>query len=369
MVLYVTYNDAPSGIYNSQVIDVLNCWQRQFAIPTQLIAFVSLRRYKEYKQYIKAELPNALVLPMFPSVQLWKWNALTLFFVTLYYQPKTIVGRSVYATNIALIMRAIFSKIKIVYDGRGAIAAEVAEYNVGNGSIDIKAIETMERKAIIESNYKLAVSNALVNYWQTEYNYTATNHVVVPCTVDDTFMKTELTTNSNTTINVVYAGSLAGWQSLQLLHKLLINILQNNNSTVITFLSDEHELITQLQMQFPKRITQHKVPHKTVCNALMQADYGILFREISITNSVASPVKFGEYLACGLQIIASANIGDCSEQVLENNLGIIITDIDAPIYLSKPTAAQRTTNRTFALAQYNKNTPAVLTYYKTLLTL
>ncbi|MEQ1734349.1 MAG: hypothetical protein ABL940_11800 [Bacteroidia bacterium] len=369
MVLYVTYNDAPSGIYNSQVIDVVNCWQRQLTTPTQLVAFVSLRKFMEYKQNIKAQLPSALVLPMFPSVKLWQWNVLTLFFITLYYQPKTIVGRSVYATNLALMMRTIFSKIKIVYDGRGAIAAEVAEYNVGNGSIDIKAIEVMERGAIIASNYRLAVSNALVTYWGSEYNYTLTKHVVVPCTVDDTFIKQELTTTNSTAINVVYAGSLAGWQSLQLLQQLVVNILQNNSTVTFTFLSDEHKLITQLQLQFPKRITQQKVPHNAVCSALMQADYGILFREQSVTNSVASPVKFGEYLACGLQIIASANVGDCSAQVLENNLGILITDIDTPIYLSKPTIAERTANRTFALAQYNKNTPTIVSHYKTLLTL
>jgi hypothetical protein len=369
MILYVTYNDAPSGIYNSQVIDVVKCWQCQLATPTQLVAFVSLRKYMEYKKNIKVQLPSALVLPMLPSVKLWRWNALTLFFVTLYYQPTTIVGRSVYATNLALMMRTIFSKIKIVYDGRGAIAAEVAEYNVGNGSIDIKAIEAMERKAIIASNYRLAVSNALVKYWERKYNYTSTNHVVVPCTVDDTFIKTEFTPTTNATINVVYAGSLAGWQSLQLLQQIIVNILQNNSTATFTFLSDEHELITQLQIQFPTRITQQKVSHNAVCSALMQADYGILFREQSVTNSVASPVKFSEYLACGLQIIASEHIGDCSAQVLENNLGVIITDIEVPIYLSKPTIAQRTANRIFALAEYNKNTLTIVSNYKTLLTL
>ena len=116
MVLYLTYNDAPSGIYNSQVIDVVNCWQRQLTTPTRLIAFVSLRKYRGYTQNIKVQLPNALVLPMFPSVKLWALNALTLFFITLYYQPHTIIGRSVYATNLAFMMRAIFSKIKVVYD-------------------------------------------------------------------------------------------------------------------------------------------------------------------------------------------------------------------------------------------------------------
>lgn len=367
MVLYITYNDAPNGIYNSQVIDVVNCWNAQLAIPTKLVAFVSLRNYFNDKKNIQYVLPQALVIPMFPTVKLWKWNSITLLFITLYFKPKTIVGRSVYATNIAFKVQCICKKIKVVYDGRGAIAAEVAEYNVGNGSINTQSIARLEEYAVLNANYRLAVSNALVNYWKTTYNYRATNHVVIPCTINNLFLATDDTQPTNSAIRVVYAGSLAGWQSVDLASKLVINILHNNPTANIIFLCDEHEVIKQLQLQFGIRVTQQKVPHNQVPQLLQQADYGLLFREQSITNKVASPVKFGEYLACGLQVLISNNIGDCSAQVMANNLGSVVSSITAPLLLIKPTLAQRIANRNFAMQHYSKLSPSVITNYKALL--
>ncbi len=367
MVLYVTFNDAPSGIYNSQVIDVVNCWNTQLATPTKLVAFVSVRNYFSTKHTIYQLLPEAVVAPMFPTVKLWKLNMLTLLLITLYYNPKTIVARSVYATNIALLVQLLLKKIKVVYDGRGAIAAEVAEYSVGNGSINLQDITRLEQTAITKANYRLSVSNALVNCWQTTYGYNATTHVVIPCTVDTLFLKTEITPLTTNTIQLVYAGSLAGWQSVNLVQQLLINILVNNPTASIIFLSDAHSVIIQLQQQFGTRVTQQKVAHNQVPLLLQQADYGLLFREKSTTNTVASPVKFGEYLTCGLQVIISNNIGDCSAQVLTNNLGVVVDEIITPIVLTKPTQAQRTANRQFALKYYSKNSAVVIANYKTLL--
>jgi hypothetical protein len=58
---------------------------------------------------------------------------------------------------------------------------------------------------------------------------------------------------------------------------------------------------------------------------LCASDYGILLRENSITNQVASPVKFAEYLSAGLKILISENLGDYSEFVTKNKCGTIIS--------------------------------------------
>jgi hypothetical protein len=41
-------------------------------------------------------------------------------------------------------------------------------------------------------------------------------------------------------------------------------------------------------------------------------------------NEVASPVKFGEYLASGLPVVMSAGIGDYSELVRRKKVGVIL---------------------------------------------
>ena len=70
-------------------------------------------------------------------------------------------------------------------------------------------------------------------------------------------------------------------------------------------------------------MTHHQVP-----DYLSAADYGLLLREENVTNGVASPVKFAEYLSCGLQILISANLGDFSGMVAEDSLGYVITELN-----------------------------------------
>ena len=55
------------------------------------------------------------------------------------------------------------------------------------------------------------------------------------------------------------------------------------------------------------------------------ADIGFIFREKRSLNKAASPVKFGEYLASGLKVVATNYIGDMSKQIIDNNLGLILS--------------------------------------------
>jgi hypothetical protein len=367
MVLYITYNDAPGGIYNSQVVDVVKCWQTNLNTPTQLVSFVSIRKYSEYRKKIKTAYPTSIVLPMFPKVLLWRFNALVVWLLVLKYKPITIVGRSVFATQLGLMNKRYFKHLKIVYDGRGAITAEVKEYNVGNGKIKSKLIEKLEKKAVLNSDFNIAVSHPLVKYWQANFGYKGNNFTVIPCTVEESFLTSELIEINSPQIKVAYAGSLAGWQSVQEINTLVLNMLANNANATFLFLCEHSTIITDLRILFPNRVFQKTVEHSAIKTELQNCDYGILYRENSVTNNVASPVKFGEYLSCGLQVIISPAIGDCSKQVHEHNLGIVINDLNVPIHLTKPSNESRLFNKRFAIENYNKTNPTIIARYKTVL--
>jgi glycosyltransferase involved in cell wall biosynthesis len=68
-------------------------------------------------------------------------------------------------------------------------------------------------------------------------------------------------------------------------------------------------------------VTIRSVPHDQVPSHLMAADVGLLLREDIVTNRVASPVKFAEYLRCGLPVILTPYIGDFSELVTQEGMG------------------------------------------------
>ena len=178
----------------------------------------------------------------------------------------------------------------------------------------------------------MAVSNALVAYWQTEFDDNSSQQAVIPCTLNSLFenvvinkenisKKRKLLNFDDNDIVFVYAGSLAGWQSIHLMIEFIKTILQKSTIHKILFLSELTSELQKLEIEFPNQIKCKKVNPSEVPQFLIACDYGILIREKSLTNKVASPVKFAEYLACGLPVIISDELGDYSEFVKLNNCG------------------------------------------------
>ena len=124
---------------------------------------------------------------------------------------------------------------------------------------------------------------------------------------------------------LVYSGSAAGWQSFQLLNQWFEEILLNNSKVKILFLSKK-QAVEKLSIytEFHDRIVVDWLKPEDVYSVLNACDYGVLYREDSITNRVASPTKFPEYLACNLKVVASPGIGDVSDCIIKNDCGILI---------------------------------------------
>ena len=92
---------------------------------------------------------------------------------------------------------------------------------------------------------------------------------------------------------------------------------------------------------FPQRVKFLWLSTHEVGAYLSACDYGWLVRENTDTNRVASPVKFAEYLAAGLEVIISNELGDYSNYVLVNKAGFIWNN-EVPIdFLPKPTLEQK----------------------------
>ena len=100
-------------------------------------------------------------------------------------------------------------------------------------------------------------------------------------------------------------------------------------------------IVNSLINDFPNSVINKYVPLESIRYNLLSCDYGFLVRDETITNSVASPVKFGEYMICGLKILISKNLGDYSEFINTNNLGYVISDISKKIILKKTTLDQK----------------------------
>jgi hypothetical protein len=374
MLLYLTYNDQPSGVYWSQVTDVvehLNLPSGQVGSPggphVRLVALVSGRDFFNTRRKIKAHSPSAWVLPMVPQMKRWRSNAAIVAWVCRLLKPAGIICRGPFATWMALRMRARGLTKRVCFDGRGAYAAEWEEYRIIDDDALIAQFRPLEHEAVNQSDYRIAVSQALVEHWRERYGYRADAHVVVPCTLGKDVEQAEpqIAERSDGSVRLVYSGSTAGWQSFDLLKPLLTKLLNEQPKVQVLFLSKRDGNNSALEAAYPGRVEVKWLDHAQVAAALASCDFGIMVREKTITNRVASPTKFAEYLSSGLRVITNAGLGDFSALVAARSLGLVVEEGAALPELKQVTRDERARLRSFALAHFTKS--AFLQQYRTLM--
>lgn len=335
MISYLIFGEGFSGVIASQAVDTCKFLSQEFNVRLKLVVFLPLANYQKHRLQYKNSYPSTLTIPMFFGSKRWRLYIPILWLIALLLKRDRFICRGVRATQLAL--RASSIK-KVVYDGRGAHAAEYREYFSVLYQLDKDAIQQewlAEKEAVLGADYRIAVSNKLVEYWQSEFQYEDDKHVVIPCTLSGNFVHNLPTTEeilqqrkklgySVDDVIVIFSGSVAGWQSFRLIDDFLMQLLSNQEDVKVLFLSRIDLQQFQAFEQFPQRIQKTWLPTTDVFATLAIGDYGLLLRESSITNQVAAPVKFAEYLAAGLKIIMTKQIGDYSEKVTSYDLGLLI---------------------------------------------
>ena len=362
MILYLTYNDQPSGVYWSQVTDVVEHLNTLGAGRVRLVALVSGRDFLKTRRAIKAHSPSAWVLPMLPTMKRWKKNTAILAWVCRLLRPSGIICRGPFATWMALRMRERGLKLKVCFDGRGAYAAEWEEYRIIDDDALIAQFRPLENEAVNKSDFRLAVSNALVSHWRERYDYKGDAHVVVPCTLGKDVATVPHTSHltrptphlSEAPVRLVYSGSTAGWQSFDLLKGLLTQVLDAQSNIHVLFLSKRDANNSALEAAYPGRVQVKWLDHAQVSGALAECDYGLMVRERTVTNHVASPTKFAEYLSNGLKVIANEGLGDFSELIRTHDLGIVLDEGSALPTIASADGPERERLKRFATEHFTK---------------
>lgn len=373
-MIYLTYNDPPSGIYESQVINVCRFINQQFHCNLRLVALISLRDFSANKKKIKSKLPDAIVIPMIPKHSNWRMNKYLLRIVFAFIGKQSIWARGVFAATLALDLKKSRHVKSVVFDGRGAYAAEFREYL--HKIVHVKEdVASLERNVVLQSDFRLAVSQQLVEHWKKEYAYTNTAHVVIPCTLSDEravlFSSTQERLAFKNALGfreddivIVYSGSAADWQSMNLLNDFMLLHFSANERIKLILLTTASVQNLEIGQRYKDRIVQRWVKPREVIRFLQAGDYGFLIRESSVTNQVSSPTKFAEYLDAGLNVLISPEIGDFSTFVRANNCGVVIDDLKKIVNFKKTTEEERYANHQLAQKVFSKETYRV--YYQKL---
>lgn len=130
---------------------------------------------------------------------------------------------------------------------------------------------------------------------------------------------------------VAYSGTLAAWQMPGASAALFQEFRTRVPGARLLFLTPDADAAKEVLPEEAARdaIVRSAPPGETA-RLLCAADYGLLLRRDDMVNRVACPVKFGEYLACGVRPILTPYIGDQSRLCEETGLGVVIGIVSMP---------------------------------------
>jgi glycosyltransferase involved in cell wall biosynthesis len=147
---------------------------------------------------------------------------------------------------------------------------------------------------------------------------------VFPCLVAIGRRKTLVSrTPDRRDFKFVYVGSISRWQNFEKAVDLFKGYSRNESCDLTVITKDTAEAL--------RILTRKGVAGKVLClshgevlNELRYSDFGFLLRNKDLLNHVASPIKFLEYLACGVIPIMNSGIGDYSQEAVFNNIAVVL---------------------------------------------
>lgn len=155
---------------------------------------------------------------------------LAIFFVFM--KPSVVICRNAIPCKLGLILRKLNLVKKVVFDGRAAEYEQFVEYKLSNDKRFIEDILEIEKQAVLYSDFRIAVSEELVKYWNYKFEYNKNDYVVIPCTLNSKHLNAAVDNPEmlrgrlgfkSDDIILVYSGSVSQWQSFSELIYFLRN--------------------------------------------------------------------------------------------------------------------------------------------------
>lgn len=360
-VFYFTFEGIFSPVFDSQVLvpllKIKDLKGTNFDI--QLVS-LSIRdffnkKYRYKAKYVKDILkgncflgirfPLLFNFPRFLKFMLFVNSAVCFivlyFFLRLRKNEKVVFHcRGHISGYILLALKRWFYRNASIYsDLRGVVSIEVFYHRPNKRSTFVlsKILKSIEEYVEKNSDFLSCVSESFKERILSSHKSKIENIEVVPCCVDsdifryDSSIRKEVRKRLGLEDNfvVVYSGSLCGWQ----LPERMIDIfkilqLYIKNSVFLMFTFDEEygkSLFLSSGIENDSYIIMNK-PHNIIYKFLSAGDIGLLIREDNEFNEICRPVKFAEYLRCGVPLLTCRSMKDVSSLVNKYDLGFELKD-------------------------------------------
>ncbi len=129
---------------------------------------------------------------------------------------------------------------------------------------------------------------------------------------------------------LVYAGSVGSQYCMDEMLQLFAKVHARRPDAHLLILTGSPEAVQPALGKFPlnKCMTTLSAHPQAVAQYLGCADLGLALRQPSFSMQAVAPIKLGEYLLCGLPVVATAGIGDTSS-VVNEDIGFVVDDVNS----------------------------------------
>jgi len=252
--------------------------------------------------------------------------------------------RNTAATQIALSARDAGLPIRVIFDCRGVVDHEFLYdhgYDFGDAPPALREcalkLSKQQQDCARRADAVYCVSAAMAQYLVSDAEISSDKCTVIPCCVETQTLGVGAASRAEVRARlgfdgklvVCYCGSLVGYQRIGHSLALFLQILAlepRAHFFAITTSAEKMRSTALAAGLLEDQMTVVSVAPDEVPAMLSAADLGLLLRERSPVNLVASPVKFAEYLASGTPVIVSAGIGDFSALVSDQRIGLTLDD-------------------------------------------
>jgi glycosyltransferase involved in cell wall biosynthesis len=237
-------------------------------------------------------------------------------------------------------LRKILPDAKVISDIHGA-TEDILEVGAKAKLIKRCALYcayNMERyvlkKYLSKADGILVVSKALKEYLDKYYGTKGIPSYRIPCATTNKMMdaeefgknrklyreKYDLKDNE---LLFIYSGGISPWQCIDETLEMYKEISNHVHHVRMLLISHNIDKLDEQEIKEYGILTD-SYPPEEVEKVLCAGDYAFLLRKKSLTNKVAFPNKFLEYVRSGMRIIATPYIQDVSTQIKEFSLGTIV---------------------------------------------
>lgn len=167
------------------------------------------------------------------------------------------------------------------------------------------------------------VSDAMKEYYENKYGV-KTKSIVVPCLSE--FANSKVENVERIPNSFVYIGGLSVWQCFDEILKLYAKIRTDKSVFHIITLNTEAARKKVIEIVGDdKNIEIYGITDRTQIPAtLNKFEYGFLIRKNDVVNQVAAPIKFLEYLSCGVNVIMTDAVPSYAKLVEDTNVGTVV---------------------------------------------